>query len=100
MPARSARDRRAEPGERSAVIRAFSAPSVCRPDKGAEHWPINTGRQRPEDATWGMIFGIEDGWFRYDRPGFLQWSELDQERYPAGKSATYTQASGQTAFAF
>lgn len=47
-----------------------------------------------------MIFGIEDGWFRYDRPGFLQWSELDQERYPAGKSATYTQASGQTAFAF
>ena len=89
-----------EPGGRSAVIRAFSAPSVCRPDKGAEHWPINTGRQCAEDAAWGMIFGIEDGWFRYDRSGFLQWSELGRERYVAGESATYTQASGQTAFAF
>jgi len=89
-----------EPGERGRAIRSFSAPSVCRQEKGAEHWPINTGRQCAEDAAWGMIFGIEDGWFRYDRSGFLQWSELGRERYTAGESVTYTQASGQTAFAF
>jgi hypothetical protein len=47
-----------------------------------------------------MIFGIEDGWFRYDRSGFLQWSEQGRERYGAGESTTYTQVSGQTAFAF
>ncbi|WP_430442293.1 hypothetical protein [Shinella sp.] len=89
-----------EPAERGAIIRSFSAPSVCRQEKGAEHWPINTGRQCAEDIAWGMIFGIEDGWFRYDRAGFLQWSELGRERYAAGDSATYMQASGQAAFAF
>ncbi len=89
-----------EPGERSALIRSFSAPSLCRQEKGADHWPINEGRQSGEDVAWGMILGIEDGWFRYDRAGFLQWSEIGRERYAAGESATYIQASGQTAFAF
>ncbi|MCM5689737.1 hypothetical protein M8037_13155 [Sinorhizobium meliloti] len=89
-----------EPGERSATIRAFSAPSLCRQEKGAEHWPINTGRLPAEAEAWGMILGIEDGWFRHDRAGFLQWSELGRERYAAGDSASYVQASGQAAFAF
>lgn len=89
-----------EPDERGGTIRAFSAPMVCRPDKGSEHWPINTGRLCAEDVAWGMIFGIEDGWFRYDRSGHLQWSELGRERYAAGDSVTYTEASGQAAFAF
>ncbi len=89
-----------EPRERGAIVRSFSAPSPCRQDKGAEHWPINTGRQRAEDVAWGFIVGIEDGWFRYDRSGHLQWSEQGRERYAAGESAIYTQASGQTAFAF
>jgi hypothetical protein len=89
-----------EPGERSATIRAFSAPSLCRQEKGAEHWPINTGRLTAEAEAWGMILGIEDGWFRHDRAGFLQWSELGRERYAAGDSASYVQASGQAAFAF
>ncbi len=89
-----------EPDERGPIIRAFSAPMVCRPDKGSEHWPINTGRLCAEDVAWGMILGIEDGWFRYDRSGFLQWSELGRERYAAGEGMTYTEASGQAAFAF
>lgn len=89
-----------EPDERGAIIRAFSAPMVCRQDKGSEHWPINTGCLCAEDVGWGMILGIEDGWFRYDRSGHLQWSELGRERYAAGESMTYTEASGQTAFAF
>lgn len=89
-----------EPERRSATILSFSAPSVCRQDSGAKHWPINTGRQCAEDVAWGMIFGIEDGWFHHDRSGHLQWSELGRERYAAGDSAIYTQASGQTSFAF
>ena len=47
-----------------------------------------------------MIFGIEDGWFQYDRSGFLHWSETGRKRYTAGDSGTYVQASGQAAFAF
>lgn len=90
----------AEPAARSAAILSFSAPSLCRQDNGSEHWPINTGRLRAENVAWGMIFGIEDGWFRHDRCGHLQWSPLGRERYAAGEGATYTQASGQTAFAF
>lgn len=88
-----------EPGERSATIRTFSAPSLCRQEKGAEQWPINTGRLPAEAVAWGMIFGVEDGWFRHDRAGFLQWSELGRERYAAGDSASYVQASGQASFA-
>jgi len=34
---------------RGAIIRAFSAPMVCRQDKGSEYWPINTGRLSAED---------------------------------------------------
>ncbi|MCV9967701.1 hypothetical protein OIU34_38425 [Pararhizobium sp. BT-229] len=89
-----------EPDERGATIRAFSTPSLCRQDKGSEHWPINHGHLTAEDVVWGFIFGIEDGWFRHDRSGFLQWSELGRERYAAGDSTTYMQASGQAAFAF
>lgn len=89
-----------EPEDRGATVRAFTAPSPCRQDKGSEHWPINAGRLCAEDEAWGFIFGIEDGWFRYDRSGFLQWSVIGRERYAAGDSATYTEASGQAAFAF
>jgi len=33
---------------RGAIIRAFSAPMVCRQDKGSEYWPINTGAYPPK----------------------------------------------------
>ena len=89
-----------EPDERGAVIRSFSTPSACKQDKGSVHWPINTGRLSAKDVAWGMIFGIEDGWLRSDRSGFLHWSETRRERYAAGDSASYVQASGQAAFAF
>lgn len=89
-----------DPDDRSAAIRAFSKPTVCRQESGREHWPINRGPMCAEDEAWGMIIGIEDGWFRHDRSGYLQWSELGRERYAAGDSATYTEASGQAAFAF
>lgn len=54
----------------------------------------------PRTRPWGFILGIEDGWFRYDRVGFLQWSALGRKRYAAGDSNTYIEASGQAAFAF
>lgn len=89
-----------EPDDRGATVRAFSRPTACRQENGSEHWPINHGRICAEDVAWGMIFGIEDGWFRHDRSGYLQWSELGRQRYAAGNDDTFTEASGQGAFAF
>ncbi|AMK20714.1 MULTISPECIES: hypothetical protein [Sphingomonadales] len=89
-----------EPADRSSIIRTFSAPSMCKQDSGSEHWPINTGRMNAEDQAWAFIHGIEDGWFAHDRSGHLQWTPLGRDRYAAGDSASFTEASGQTAFAF
>ena len=89
-----------EPNDRAALIRSFSAPSPCQQDRGTEHWPINVHGLCAEDEAWGFIVGIEDGWFSYDRAGFLQWSAIGRDRYAAGDNASFTEASGQTAFAF
>lgn len=89
-----------EPDDRSAAVRAFSKPAICRQDNDSEHWPINRGPMCAEDEAWGMIIGIEDGWFRHDRSGHLQWSQLGRDRYAAGDGQTFTSASGQGAFAF
>lgn len=89
-----------EPDNRTAAVRAFMAPSPCKQEKGALHWPINHGPMCAEDLAWGMIVGIEDGWFKHDRAGFLSWSELGRDRYAAGEKDTFTEKSGQEAFAF
>lgn len=88
------------PEDRSFLLRAFMPPMACSQDSGSEFWPINHGRMCAEDEAWAMIVGIEDGWFKYDRAGFLQWSPYGRDRYGAGESATYTETSGQAAFAF
>lgn len=46
------------------------------------------------------ILGIDAGWFARDRGGFLQWTQAGRDRFAAGTSVTYTEASGQSAFAF
>lgn len=89
-----------EPGSRSAILRSFTAPCICRPDDRSEHWPINGGGLCVEDRAWGMIYGIEDGWFVYDRSGHLQWSQHGRDLYAAGDGVTFTTASGQGGFAF
>ena len=89
-----------EPEDRSAIMRLFSEPKICRQDNASEHWPINHGRQCAEDVAWGFIIGIEDGWFKHDRSGYLQWSQLGRDRYAAGDSVSFTESSGQNAFAF
>ncbi len=89
-----------EPEDRSAIMRQFSEPKICRQDNASEHWPINHGRQCAEDVAWGFIIGIEDGWFKHDRSGYLQWSQLGRDRYAAGDSVSFTESSGQNAFAF
>jgi hypothetical protein len=35
-----------------------------------------------------------------DRAGFLQWTQLGRDRFTAGEAASYTEMSGQAAFAF
>lgn len=89
-----------EPESRRAAILALSRPLPCKPDKGAEYWPINHPALPAPTLAWALIHGIEDGWFSYDRSGFLHWTEQGRTRYAAGDSDTFTTASGQGAFAF
>jgi hypothetical protein len=91
----------AEPSGRTGVLLDFAAPQVCRQEKGVERWPINTGRRRASDVeAWGYIFGIEGGWFRHDRAGFLGWTQEGRDRYAVGDKSTYAESGGQGAFAF
>jgi hypothetical protein len=88
-----------EPDDRAAVIRQFCAQPVQ--DSGSEFWPINIGPGIvAEEQAWAVIHGIEDGWFAHDRAGFLQWTQLGRDRFTAGPATSYTEASGQAAFAF
>jgi len=89
-----------EPASRRTGILSLSRPLPCKPDKGAEHWPINHPALPADTLAWALIHGIEDGWFAYDRAGFLHWTAQGRERYAAGDQDTFTTASGQCAFAF
>lgn len=90
------------PPDAGGSLLAFMQPMSVKPDRQALHWPINRGRiQSCEAATWGLIAGIERGWFRYDRAGYLQWSPAGRDRYAAGSSGVVVNsATGQAAFAF
>lgn len=53
------------------------------------------------DRAWGLVLGLEAGWFAYDRAGFLCWSEMGRDSFAAGPADTFTErATGQLAFAF
>jgi hypothetical protein len=88
-----------EPASRRGML-AFSTPSACKPDTGAVHWPINHPALPGNEVAWALVHGIEDGWFAYDRSGFLHWTGQGRERYDAGETDTFTTATGQGAFAF
>lgn len=90
-----------EPDDPNAIIRSFLTPSLCKPDHGSAYWPINAPHGLcAEDEAWAMIHGIEDGWFAHDRSGFLHWTEQGRARHAAGDNVSFTETSGQTAFAF
>ena len=90
------------PAEAGSLIVTFMRPMSVRPEGQAIHWPINRGRdQSSKLAAWGLIVGIERGWFSYDRAGFLQWSQAGRDRYEAGDSSVIVDSlTGQSAFAF
>lgn len=91
-----------EPNDRAALLRSFSEPRPCRQESGKEHWPINCGHGSTAEArAWGKIIGIEAGWFKHDRAGFLAWTEAGRDRFAAGDADTFTESgTGQAAFAF
>ena len=90
-----------EPDSPAILPTDFSKPVICKPDHGAAHWPINTPYQYPrERAVWGLIVGIEKGWFAYDCSGFLQWSEAGRDRYASGGPVVVDSRTGQSAFDF
>ena len=90
-----------EPTDATALLRIFAAPVLSSQGENKKGWPINTRFDAGSSPrAWGRIIGIEYGWFDYDRAGFLQWAETGRARYAAGDATTYTEASGQAAFAF
>ena len=92
----------AAPAEAGPILTGFMRPMSVKPEGRAVHWPINRGHdQTAELAAWGLILGIERGWFSYDRAGFLQWSQAGRDRYAAGDAAVVVDSiTGQSAFAF
>jgi hypothetical protein len=92
----------AQPEDADAVIRAFMEPLPCKPEGQATHWPINRSPdQSGEDCVWGLVIGIERGWFAYNRAGFLQWTIAGRNLYGAGAASTFVESdTGQGAFSF
>ncbi len=91
----------AEPANRRGVLTGFAAPQSCCGESGVERWPVNSGRGSTSPVgPWTYIVALEDGWFSYDRQGFVGWTQAGRDRYAAGDQATFTEASGQGAFAF
>lgn len=91
-----------EPDDPADLLHGFWQPRPCKPDGRREDWPINSGRDLcPELAIWGLILGIERGWFAYNRSGYLNWSPAGRDRYAAGSSGVVVDSiTGQAAFAF
>ncbi|SAL84905.1 hypothetical protein AWB68_07489 [Caballeronia choica] len=89
-----------EPSDQAATLLDFSTPHACKQDGGRESWPINGGSRDVFRRAWGIIIGIERGWFTYNRGGFLNWSEAGRCRYDAGDRSSFIETSGQSAFAF
>lgn len=91
----------AEPDSPATLLTGFSKPVICKPDGSKAYWPINTPYQYPrERAVWGLIVGIERGWFAYDRSGFLQWSERGRDCYASGGAVVVDSRTGQAGFNF
>lgn len=90
-----------EPENRAASIRVMADPSAFSDGDGMRR-PINSrGREASSEAeAWAVIHGIEDGWMTYDRRGYLQWSDLGQNRYAVDSGESFTERHGQCAFAF
>lgn len=90
-----------EPNDPAVTPGEFSEPRPCKPEGSREHWPINMPYGHPrERAVWGLILGIERGWFAYDRGGYLQWSQAGRDRYASGGAVIVDSRTGQSAFNF
>lgn len=91
-----------QPEDLQALVLKFMEPAPCKPHDQATYWPINKGReQHREDCVWGLVIGIERGWFAYDRGGCLHWSLVGRDLYAAGAAPLFVESeTGQGAFAF
>lgn len=90
-----------EPSDRGALLLQLSTPKLVNSDGCAAHWPINNGFELDaQGRAWSRVFGIEEGWFDYDRSGFLGWTEAGRNRHAGGDTGRFTEASGQVALVF
>lgn len=91
-----------EPADAGGILQTFMRPMPVKPEGSREHWPINKAYgQESELAAWGLILGIERGWFSYDRAGFLHWSQAGRDRYHAAATGVLIDSvTGQSGFMF
>jgi hypothetical protein len=69
-----------EPTDRDNILEEyFMAPSPVKSEKGVESWPVNHMARDQYANAWGYIFGIEAGWFAYDRAGYLGWTKIGRD---------------------
>lgn len=90
-----------EPSDRLGLLRQFMRPCEYTYE-GREHCPINITpplHGQPDREAWGMMLGVEAGWFAWDRNGHLQWTPAGRDAFGTGDSVR-VEASGQHAFTF
>lgn len=90
-----------EPDDKGVLLQLFAPPTLCHMQQGPV-WAVNRGReQHPEDKAWGLVVGIERGWFAYDRGGYLRWTAKGRDLHAAGGAASFVESdTGQSAFTF
>ena len=81
------------PTDREGTIREyFMPPSPVKSEKRVESWPVNQMARDQHANAWGHIFGIEAGWFAYDRAGYLGWTKLGRDRFSSKPVSAYPSA--------
>lgn len=91
----------AEPDAVAHLCEVMEKPQLHTHSNG-KSWTVRANHgTRGAAKTWGLILGLELGWFVYDRSGFLAWTQKGRDRFEAGNADTFTEsATGQIAFAF
>jgi hypothetical protein len=91
----------AEPDAVAHLCEVMEKPQLHTHSNG-KSWSVRANHgTRGAAKTWGLILGLELGWFVYDRSGFLAWTQKGRDRFEAGNADTFTEsATGQIAFAF
>ena len=71
-----------QPNDWRSLLSVFLTPASVTSEE-TTRWPINCLGSEAAAAAWGMIVGVEEGWFSYSRNGFLEWTQAGRDRHLA-----------------